>query len=120
MTKPKIGFIGLGLMGSAMVERLQACGYALTVLGNRSRAPIEAAVARGATEATGAKALAEAVDIVMLCVTTSEQVEARMRGEDGVIAGLSAGKIVIDFGTSLPASTIALGEDVAATRRHLS
>lgn len=115
MTKPKIGFIGLGLMGSAMVGRLQACGYELTVLGNRSRAPIEAAVAKGATEAADAKSLAEAVDIVMLCVTTSEQVEGRMRGADGVIAGLSAGKTVIDFGTSLPASTIALGAEVAET-----
>ncbi len=114
MTKPKIGFIGLGLMGAAMVERLQSCGYELTVLGNKSRPRIDAAIARGATEATDAKSLAEASDIIMLCITTSDQVEARMRGETGVIAGLSAGKTVIDFGTSLPASTIVLGEEVAA------
>lgn len=114
MSKPKIGFIGLGLMGAAMVERLQSCGYELTVLGNKSRPRIDAAIARGATEATDAKALAQASDIIMLCITTSDQVEARMRGDDGVIAGLSAGKTVIDFGTSLPASTIILGEEVAA------
>ena len=51
MAKPAIGFIGLGIMGSAMVERLQAQGYALTVCCNRSRENVEAAVARGATEA---------------------------------------------------------------------
>ncbi|MGA0192111.1 MAG: NAD(P)-binding domain-containing protein, partial [bacterium] len=41
MQKPKIGFIGLGLMGSAMVERLQSLGYELRVKGNRSRQKIE-------------------------------------------------------------------------------
>ncbi len=115
MSKPKIGFIGLGLMGAAMVERLQSCGYDLTVLGNRSRTRIDAAIARGASEATDAKSLAEAVDVIMLCVSTSDQVEGRLRGDTGVIAGLSAGKVVIDFGTSKPNSTITLGDEIAAT-----
>lgn len=114
MATQTIGFIGLGLMGAAMVGRLQDKGYALTVLGNRNRTGVEAALARGATEAASARALAEASDIVMLCVGTSDQVEGRMRGADGVIAGLSAGKVVIDFGTSLPASTKALGDEIAA------
>ena len=97
MTKPTIGFIGLGLMGSAMVGRLQDQGYEVTALANVSRTAIDAAIARGASEASDAKSLADAVDIVMLCVGTSDQVEGRMRGDDGVIAGLSAGKVVIDF-----------------------
>ena len=46
MSKPKIGFIGLGLMGRAIVGRLQDKGYELTVLGNRDRTGVEAAVAR--------------------------------------------------------------------------
>lgn len=111
----KIGFIGLGLMGSAMVQRLLDKGHTLTVLGNRDRTGIDAALARGATEAETPRALAEASEIVMLCMGTSDQVEGRMRGAEGVIAGLSAGKVVIDFGTSLPASTRALGEEVATT-----
>ena len=115
MTKNTIGFIGLGLMGSAMVGRLQDQGYEITALANRNRTGIDAAIARGASEASDAKSLAEAADIVMLCVGTSDQVEGRMRGDDGVIAGLSAGKVVIDFGTSLPGSTRALGAEVAAT-----
>ncbi|MDF0601602.1 NAD(P)-dependent oxidoreductase [Psychromarinibacter sp. C21-152] len=114
MSKPEIGFIGLGLMGSAMVGRLQDKGYDLTVIANRSRANVDKAVARGATEVDTARALAAASDIVMLCVGTSDQVESRMRGPDGVIAGLRPGAVVIDFGTSLPASTRALGEEVAA------
>lgn len=110
---PKIGFIGLGLMGSNMVERLQGKGYALTVLANRSRTNIDAAVARGALEAGCAREVAQKCDIVMLCMGTSAHVESRMYGDDGVIAGLSAGKVVIDFGTSLPGSTRKIAKDVA-------
>lgn len=114
MAKQKIGFIGLGLMGGAMVANLQDKGYAVAVLGNRDRTELDKALARGATEAANARELAEACDIVMLCVGTSDQVEGRMRGADGVIAGLSKGMTVVDFGTSLPASTKALGDEVAA------
>ncbi len=113
MSQPKIGFIGLGLMGSAMVSRLQDKGYEVTVLGNTNRSGLDAAIARGAVEAANARELAEASDIVMLCMGTSDHVESRMYGDDGVIAGLSDGMVVIDFGTSLPASTKALGEKVA-------
>ena len=114
MSKPKIGFIGLGLMGGAMVGRLQDMGYSLTVLGNRSRNYIDAAIARGAVEASNAKAVAEASDIIMLCMGTSDQVEARMRGANGVIAGLNKGMVVIDFGTSLPGSSRKLSQEVNA------
>ena len=101
-------------MGAAMVSRLQDQGYNLTVVANRSRANVDAAVARGAQEVATAREVAQASDIVMLCMDTSASVEARMRGGDGVIAGLRGGAVVIDFGTSLPASTRALGEEVAA------
>lgn len=119
MTKPTIGFIGLGLMGSAIVERLQEKGYALTVMANRSRPNVDAAVSRGATEVSNAREVAENSDIIMLCMTTSEQVENRMRGADGVIAGLKSGAMVIDFGTSLPASTRALAKEVTAAGGEL-
>ncbi|MDG1104349.1 MAG: NAD(P)-dependent oxidoreductase [Ascidiaceihabitans sp.] len=114
MNKPKVGFIGLGLMGSSMVERLQDLGYSLTVLGNRNRTYIDEAIVRGAVEATNAKAVAEASDIIMLCMGTSDQVEARMRGANGVIAGLNKGMVVIDFGTSLPGSSRKLSQEVNA------
>lgn len=114
MSKPQIGFIGLGLMGGAMCDRLLDLEYTLTVLANRSRPRIDAAVARGATEAASAKDLAAASDIIMLCLGTSASVESRMRGAEGVIAGLKPGATVIDFGTSLPGSTRALAQEVAA------
>jgi len=102
MSTPAIGFIGLGLMGAAMAGRLLDQGYALTITANRSRVNIDKAVSRGAAEVGTAREVAEASDIVMLCMDTSVSVEARMRGADGVIAGLRKDAVVIDFGTSLP------------------
>jgi 2-hydroxy-3-oxopropionate reductase len=118
MSKPTIGFIGLGLMGGAMVGRLQDQGYNLTVLGNTDRTHLDAAIARGAVEAASAKGVAEASDIIMLCMGTSDHVEGRMRGEDGVISGLKKGATVIDFGTSLPGSSRALSTEVANAGGH--
>ena len=110
MTKPAIGFIGLGLMGSAMCQRLLDRGYPLTVMAHRSRTNVKKAIEHGATEVSMARDLARASDIVMLCMDTSASVESRMYGPEGVIAGIRAGAFVIDFGTSLPASTRAIGE----------
>ena len=115
MSKPTIGFIGLGLMGRAMCDHMLDEGYQLTIMANRSREAVDAAVARGANEVKTPKEIAQASDIIMLCIDTSKSVEGRMYGDDGVIAGLSAGKVVIDFGTSLPASTLKIGADVAKT-----
>lgn len=114
MTKPKIGFIGIGLMGAAMCNRLIDQGYDITVVANRSRERVDALVARGASEVKTAREIAEASDIVMVCVDTSASVESRMNGPDGVIAGLQKDAIVIDFGTSLPASTKEIGKAIAA------
>ena len=114
MSTQKIGFIGLGLMGGAMVSRLQDKGYALCVLGNRDRTELDKAIARGAVEAQSAREIAAQCEIVMLCMGTSEHVEGRMRGDDGVIAGMKPGTVVIDFGTSLPSSTRMLADEVAA------
>ena len=114
MTQPRIGFIGLGLMGRAMVGRLLDKGYALTVLGNRDRSGVQEALARGATEAPSARGVAEASDIVMFCMGTSDHVESRVYGPEGVLEGARDGQIVIDFGTSLPGSTLKIGADLAA------
>ena len=118
MTKPTIGFIGLGLMGGAMVQRLLDLDYAVTVIANRNRTYVEEALARGATEAKTSKELAAASEIIMFCMDTSDSVESRVYGEDGVLAGASAGSLVIDFGTSLPGSTKKIGADMAAKGVH--
>lgn len=113
MTKPVIGFIGLGLMGGNMVENLQKRGYQVNVM-DLSQDAVDAVLARGnATQFTSAKELAAASDVVEFCLTTSAVVEKIVNGEDGVLAGIKAGSTLIDFGTSIPASTIKIGAQLA-------
>ena len=113
MSKPVIGFIGLGLMGGNMVENLQNKGYPLVVM-DLNKAAVQACVDRGAKTADSAKALAEQADIVMLCLTTSKIVESVVYAEDGILAGIQPGAVLIDYGTSIPASTRKIGADLAA------
>ncbi|WP_456294592.1 NAD(P)-dependent oxidoreductase [Vibrio sp. AK197] len=113
MTKPVIGFIGLGLMGGNMVENLQKRGYELNVMDLNTEA-VATCVARGAQKMSSAKELAESSDIVMLCLTTSAVVEKLVYADDGILAGIKEGSVLIDFGTSIPASTRKIGADLAA------
>jgi len=113
MKNPVIGFIGLGLMGSNMAECLLNNGFKLNVMG-RNREAVAAATSSGAIEVNTPKELAEASDIIMLCVTTSDVVESLIYGDDGILAGAKAGAVVIDYGTSIPESTRKIGSDLAA------
>ncbi len=114
MTKPVIGFIGLGLMGGNMVENLQKRGFELVVM-DLNKDAVATVLDRGnAREAASPKELAEAADIVMLCLTTSDVVEALVYGDNGILAGIKEGAVLVDFGTSIPASTRKIGADLAA------
>ncbi|MDV7143942.1 NAD(P)-dependent oxidoreductase [Tropicimonas sp. TH_r6] len=114
MSKPVIGFIGLGLMGGNMVENLQKRGYDLVVM-DLNKDAVATVLERGnAREAASGKELAEAADIVMLCLTTSAVVEKIVYGDNGILAGIKEGSVLIDFGTSIPASTRKIGADLAA------
>ncbi len=110
----QIGFIGLGLMGHGMAKNIAEKGYKLTVMGHRNRKPIDDMATRGATEAKSAKAVAAASDIVFICVTGSSEVEALVRGPDGIAAGARPGSIIVDCSTSDPVSTLALAAELAA------
>ncbi|MFB2550138.1 NAD(P)-dependent oxidoreductase [Ensifer soli] len=108
----RIGFIGLGAMGSGMAANLLRKGFTLTVMAHRSREAVERLVAEGAREVATPKAMALESDIVILCVTGSPEVEAAIKGRDGLA---SAGKplFVIDCSTSNPAVTVPLAEELA-------
>ena len=112
MSKPVIGFIGLGLMGGNMVENLQKKNYPLVVMDLNQNA-VNACVEKGASSASTAKELAEQADIIMLCLTTSAVVEKVIYGENGIMEGVKSGTTLIDFGTSVPASTRKIGADLA-------
>ncbi|NNE88420.1 MAG: NAD(P)-dependent oxidoreductase [Silicimonas sp.] len=120
MTKPTIGFIGLGLMGHGMAANIQKAGYPLVALAHRKREAIDALVSDGAKEVQTPREMAEHCDMIHLCVTGSPQVEANMRGDDGLLAGLKPGTIIIDCSTSDPVSTLAMAEETKAAGGHFA
>ena len=112
--KPTVGFIGVGWMGHGMARNILAGGYPLHIKGNRNREPVDDLVGRGAVEAESARAVADACDIVHLCLSNSPQVEAVIRGPDGILASGKSGLVVIDATTSDPTSTAALAAELEA------
>ncbi|MGF1765530.1 NAD(P)-dependent oxidoreductase [Aliivibrio kagoshimensis] len=113
MTKPVIGFIGLGLMGGNMVENLQTRGYHVNVMDLSEDAMARVTERGNATAFTSAKELAAASDIVQFCLTTSAVVEKIVYGDEGILAGIKEGSVLVDFGTSIPASTKKIGAALA-------
>lgn len=91
-----VGFIGLGSLGSAMATRLRDAGATLTVW-NRTRAKADAF---GAAVAASPSDLVGRVEAVFLCLSTSDAVEAVLRGHEGLLSGDCAGKLVIDTTTN--------------------
>jgi 3-hydroxyisobutyrate dehydrogenase-like beta-hydroxyacid dehydrogenase len=112
-TNERIGFIGLGLMGHGMAKNIVEKGYPLTIAGHRNRKPVEDLVSRGAREVKTPREVAEASDIVFICVTGSPEVEGVVRGPQGLKAGLRSGALVVDCSTADPVSTMALAEELA-------
>ena len=110
--KTRIGFIGLGFMGQGMAANILKKGWPLTVMAHRNRAPLEALVADGATEAKTPREMAADCDIIVLCVTGSPEVRAVIEGENGIAA---AGRkvTIVDCSTSDPSVTTALAADLA-------
>jgi 3-hydroxyisobutyrate dehydrogenase len=101
---PTIGFIGLGTMGLPMALNLLAKGHQVAVWGRR-REPLQKATAVGATLAGSAASLAGASDMIILCVTDTEAVEAVVFGPGGVVAGGGPGKLIVDHSTIHPLKT---------------
>ncbi|KYF55040.1 6-phosphogluconate dehydrogenase [Sorangium cellulosum] len=110
----KIGFVGVGLMGHGMAKNLLAKGFPVTAMAHRNRKPIEDLVAQGASEAKTPRAIAEASDLVILCVTGAPQVEQVVYGEDGILGASKKGMILLDCSTSEPAMSERVAKDLAA------
>lgn len=110
--KERVGFIGLGSMGVGMAANVCKAGYPLSVMGNTRREPVERLLGMGAAECSNAKDLASQSDVIILCVTTSEAVESLVYGDNGLLAGMESGNLVIDCGTSHPDSTLKISSDL--------
>ena len=114
MAKKVVGFIGLGLMGRGMAKNILTKGNDLLVMAHRNREPVDALIGLGAREVKTPKAMAEAAELIVVCVTGSPEVEAVVRGKDGILAGARPGLVVIDSSTADPVSTAALAAELAA------
>lgn len=104
----KIGFIGLGAMGTPMVRRLIAAGHDVTTWARSGRA------IDGAPGASSPAALARACDVVIACVADTAAVEAVVFGANGIAAGARQGTLFVDHSTIHPVATRAFAEKLRA------
>ncbi|MCS7171826.1 MAG: NAD(P)-dependent oxidoreductase [Armatimonadetes bacterium] len=109
----KIGFVGLGVMGSRMVKRLLQAGR--SVVGyNRTRSKAQWLMDLGMEWADSPRAVAEAADVIFTMVRDTQALLAVTEGPEGILAGLGPGKIYVDMSTVSPAASRALAEKVRA------
>src|SRR5579859_2068962 len=109
----KLGFIGLGAMGSRITKRLLDAGHTVTGY-NRTKAKANWLLEAGMLWGETPRAIVEASDVVFSMVTNTAALHQIFSGPDGVLAGLSTGKVYIDMSTVSPAASRHLAEQVAA------
>ncbi|WP_396219328.1 NAD(P)-dependent oxidoreductase [Gemmatimonas sp.] len=110
---PRIGFIGTGLIGTPMVQRLLECGLSVTVW-NRTPDKATPLVLDGAALAESPRALAESCDIVCLCLTNTTAVHDVVFGVQGIDAVLRTGQLLIDLSSIAPDATREMAERLAS------
>lgn len=111
---PRIGFMGIGIMGGSMAGHLRAAGHAMTIA-NRSRGPrVQALLEAGASWAETPAALAASCDIVITILGFPQDVEQVWLGADGLLAGARPGTLLIDMTTSSPRLAAQLAQAAAA------
>ncbi len=108
-----LGFIGLGVMGSQMVNRLLEKGHVVTGY-NRTRAKAQWLIDRGMNWADSPRAVAAAADVTFAMVTNVAALQAITDGPDGILVGLGRGKVFVDISTVSPAAS----REVAARVRE--
>jgi 3-hydroxyisobutyrate dehydrogenase len=97
-----LGYVGLGVMGGQMAARLLSKGHTVTGY-NRTKSKAQWLIDKGMKWADSPRAVAEAADTTFVMVTNSAALEAVANGPDGLLAGLGAGKLIIDMSTVSPA-----------------
>jgi 3-hydroxyisobutyrate dehydrogenase len=111
--RPKLGFIGVGVMGEPMASNLLRAGFELIIF-DRTRDKCEKLVPLSAKIADSSRQVAAASEIVITMVSDTAMVEEALFGEDGVAGGLKPGAVVIDMSTISPLATIEFGKRLAA------
>lgn len=110
---PTLGWIGLGQMGTPMTTNLLREGYVVNVF-NRSPEKVTPLTALGAIKHDSPKSVVEQSDVTFLMLTNASAIREILTREDGVLAGMQKGRIIIDMSTISPAESAAFGQMVAA------
>ena len=113
-----VGFLGLGIMGYPMAEHLVKGGKTVTVWSNNGQKAQQFAKQTGAAAAATPKAVAEAVEVLFLCVGTTDMSREVLLGESGVVHSGKKGLIVADASTISPAGSRAIGKELEAAGIH--
>jgi 2-hydroxy-3-oxopropionate reductase len=108
----KLGFIGLGIMGTPMAGHLRAAGHELYI-STRSKLP-QALLDAGAVACASGKEVAEAAEVIFTMVPDTPDVESVLFGPKGVAAGLQPGKTVVDMSSISPIATKTFAEKINA------
>jgi len=106
-----LGFVGLGVMGGQLVKRLLSKGHTVTGY-NRTRSKAQWLIDKGMKWADSPRAVAAAADVTFAMVTNSAAITSVTEGPDGILAGLSKGKIFVDISTVSPSVSRALAAKV--------
>ena len=109
----KVGFIGLGAMGSGMVRRLLNSGNAVTGY-NRTKIKAQRLIDSGMKWADTPRGVAEASDVTISMVTDTKALHAITDGPEGILNAMHAGKIYVDMSTVSPAASREVAKQVAA------
>ena len=109
-----LGFVGLGVMGSEMVLRLISKGHTVTGY-NRTKSKAERLIKAGMRWGESPRAVAASSDLIFSMVTNSAALSAIVDGPDGILAGMSSGKVLVDMSTVSPAFSREVASKVRAT-----
>lgn len=112
MAKPKIGFIGLGIMGRPMAKHLLDAGYEL-VVHDVNPEPVQELVSAGAEGTSSPKEIAEKSQVIITMLPDSPDVQLVALGPDGLIKGVSKGDIYVDMSTIAPSVAAEVAEEMA-------
>ena len=102
MSNRTIGFVGLGAMGEPMVARLLGAGFHVVSYVNRSREAMDRLIRKGLVEVANARELGEQSDVVMCCVFDEPQNDQVLRGDDGAMAAMRPGSVILLMSTISP------------------
>lgn len=114
----RIGLIGAGLMGHGIARNVLRAGYSLVILDHPGNQPVGDLVAAGAKLADTSREVAEQVEVVILCVTGTPQVESVLFDEGGVTERIRPGTVIIDCSTAIPSATRSIAERIGAAGGH--